>query len=215
MSKVVAFSSGGKDSIHALYIALNNGINVNYLLFVRNGSKAHRMNSWLLNLVSKNLGIPAVTSKPELPAIRKKLRELRTSMVISGVMITPEHMEWYKEICEPIRVDHYAPLWGKKPIEALKEIGDKGFRTKIIEIDTSMGSNKNWIGKEIDSEIIQEMIKLEKEDKINPSGELGAYHTLVVDCPLYPKRINIIESDVVWEDSKGYLVIKKAELQPK
>jgi len=215
MSKVVAFSSGGKDSMHALYLTLQSGINVDYLLFVKNGSKAHRLNSWLLELVSETLGIPAVTTEKELPAIRKTLRKLKANKVISGVMITPEHMDWYQEICDPIQVEHYAPLWGKKPIVALTEIKNLGFQTKIIEVDTSMGSCKRWIGKELDTDVIHEMEELEKEQKINPSGELGAYHTFVLDCPLYKKKINILDSEIFWENSKGYFVIKDANLGSK
>jgi uncharacterized protein (TIGR00290 family) len=215
MSKVVAFSSGGKDSIHSLYVALEQGINVDYLLFVKNGSKAHRINSWLLKLVSETLGIPALTTEKELPMIRKTLKDLKATKVISGVMITPEHIDWYKQICDPINVEHYAPLWGKNPITALEEIRNLGFQTKIIELDTSWGSRKSWIGKELGQNIIQEMKELEKEQKINPSGELGAYHTFVLDCPLYNQRVKILDSEVFWEGTKGYFIIKKAELRAK
>ena len=188
---------------------------MDYLLFVKNGGKAHRLNSWLLELVSETLGIPAVTTEKELPAIRKTLRALNATKVISGVMITPEHIDWYKQICDPINVEHYAPLWGKKPIAALKEIENLGFQTKIIELDTSWGSRKSWIGKELDMNIIHNMEELEKQQKINSSGELGAYHTFVLDCPLYKKRINVLDSEVFWEGSKGYFVIRNAELLPK
>jgi diphthine-ammonia ligase len=215
MPKVVAFSSGGKDSMYALYLALNNEINVDYLLFVKNGSKAHRLNSWLLELVSETLEIPAVTTDKDMPAIRKTLQKLKADMIISGVMITPEHMDWYHEICEPIQVEHYAPLWGKKPLVELTEIENLGFQTIIIEVDASMGSSKNWIGKKIEKSIIQEMEKLEKEQKINSSGELGAYHTFVLDCPLYKKKINILDSEIFAENSKRYFVIKNASLQSK
>ena len=215
MVKTVAFLSGGKDSTYALYQALKTGINVDYLLFVKNGSKAHRLNSWLLELVSKTLEIPAVTTEKEIPAIRKSLLELRANRVISGVMITSEHMDWYQQICEPIGVEHYAPLWGKNPIDALTEMETLGFQMVIIEADVSMGSCKNWVGKELDMNLIQEMGLLEEEQKINSSGELGAYHTFVLDCPLYTKRINILDSEILWENSKGYFVIKNADLRSK
>ena len=213
MSKVVAFSSGGKDSMYALYLALHKGINVDYLLFVKNGSKAHRLNSWLLELVSESLEIPAVTTDKEMPAIRKTLRKLKADMVISGVMITPEHMDWYQEICNPIQVKHYAPLWGKPPLTALTEMKELGFQVLIIEVDISMGSLESWLGKKIDDNIIQEINKLEKEQNISPLGELGEYHTFVLDCPLYKKKINILDSEIVWENSKGYVMIKNANLQ--
>ncbi len=214
-SNVVAFSSGGKDSMHALYLALKSGINVDYLIFVKNGSKAHRLNSWLLKLVSETLEIPAVTTAKDIKSIRKSLKKLKADMIISGVTVTPEHMDWYSEICNPIHVKHYAPLWGKNPLAALTEIETLGFQTIIIEVDESMGSRKSWIGKKIDSPLIQEMEKLEKEEKINPSGELGAYHTFVLDCPLYKKKINIIHSEILKENSKAYFVIKDANLLSK
>jgi diphthine-ammonia ligase len=215
MSKVVAFSSGGKDSMHALYSAIHDGIKVDYLLFVRNGSKAHRLNSWLLKLVSETLGIPAVTTDKDMESIRKSLKKLEADMVVSGVMVTPEHMDWYSEICNPIHVKHYAPLWGKNPLVALSEIESLGFQAIIIEVDASWGSRKSWIGKKIDRPLIREMEKLEKEQKINSSGELGAYHTFVLDCPLYKKKINILDSEILQENSKRYFVIKDAKLQPK
>jgi diphthine-ammonia ligase len=201
--------------MHALYLALHNGINVDYLMFVKNGSKAHRLNSWLLKLVSETLEIPAVTTEKDMKSIRKSLQKLKANMIISGVTVTPEHMDWYREICDPIHVKHYAPLWGKKPLAALSEIESLGFQTIIIEVDASWGSHVSWIGKEIDEPLIREMEKLEKEQKINPSGELGAYHTFVLDCPLYKKKINIIDSEIIQENSKRYFVIKNANLQSK
>jgi diphthine-ammonia ligase len=215
MSKVVAFSSGGKDSMHALYLALYKGINVDYLMFVKNGSKAHRLNSWLLKLISETLEIPAVTTTKDMKSIRESLKKLKAKMIISGVMVTPEHIDWYSEICEPIDVKHYAPLWGKNPLAALTEIERLGFQTIIIEVDSSWGSRKSWIGKKIDKALIQEMEKLEKEQKINPSGELGAYHTFVLDCPLYKKKIHILDSEILQENSKRIFIIKNAKLQPK
>lgn len=201
--------------MHALYLALHNGISVDYLMFVKNGSKAHRLNSWLLKLVSETLEIPAVTTEKDMKSIRKSLQKLKANMIISGVTVTPEHMDWYREICDPIHVKHYAPLWGKKPLAALFEIESLGFQTIIIEVDASWGSHVSWIGKEIDEPLIREMEKLEKEQKINPSGELGAYHTFVLDCPLYKKKINIIDSEIIQENSKRYFIIKNANLQSK
>jgi uncharacterized protein (TIGR00290 family) len=201
--------------MYALYAALKEGLNVNYLLFISNGGKAHLVNRWLLKLVSESLEIPAMTVGKKLPEIRKALKKLKTDILVSGVMTTPEHIEYYQEICNPIQVKHYAPLWGKNPFTALVEMKQLGFRMFVIEVDVSMGSHKNWLGREIDDDVLHEIEKLESEQNINPIGEFGEYHTLVLDCPLYKKRINILESETVWEKSKGYIIIKNANLQPK
>jgi len=201
--------------MYALQIALQEGLDVKHLLFVTNGSMAHQVNRWLLKLVSESLEIPAVTIGKEMPEIRRVLRKLKADILVSGVMTTPEHMNWYHEICSPIQVKHYAPLWGKQPLTALAEMKKLGFQTLVIEVDVSMGSRKNWLGKEIDDNMLLEIKELESEQRINPIGELGEYHTLVLDCPIYKKRINILESEIVWENSKGHVVIKNANLQSK
>ena len=215
MSNVVISLSGGKDSTYALYEALEEGLNVKHLLFINTGSKAHLVNRWVLELVSEAVAIPAVAVNKELPAIRQALRKLKADTLVSGVMTTPEHMDWYQEVCSPIQVKHYAPLWGKNPLVALDEMTQLGFHMLVIEVDTAMGANKNWLGKEIDDNMLNELKQLEKKQKINPIGEWGEYHTIVLDCPIYKKRINILKSEITWENSKGYVAIKKADLQPK
>jgi diphthine-ammonia ligase len=215
MSSVIVSLSGGKDSMYALYAALREELKVDYLMFIKIGGKAHLDNRWLLKLVSQSVGIPAVTSGGRIPEIRKALQKLKAGTFVSGVMTTPEHMDYYREICDPIGVKHYAPLWGKNPLTALAEMKQLGFRMLVIEVDVSMGANKNWLGKEIDDEMLGEIEKLKADRSINPIGEFGEYHTFVVDCPVYKQRIKIVKSKMVWKKSKGYFEIKKAELQPK
>lgn len=212
---VVASISGGKDSIYALYIALKEGLNVDYLLFIENGSKAHRMNKWLLDLVSEALGIPLVTANKEINDVKRVLRNLKANVLVSGVMTTPDHVEWYQEICGPIGVKHFAPLWKMNPLKALAHMKELGFQILIIEVNTSLGCSKNWLGEKLDSEMFEELKELEDKQKINPIGEFGEYHTFVLDCPIYKKRISILDSEKIWENSKGYILIKDALLQPK
>jgi uncharacterized protein (TIGR00290 family) len=215
MSSVVVSLSGGKDSMYALYAALKEGLKVDYLLFIKIGGKAHLDNQWLMKLVSQSVGIPAVMTGGRIPEIRKTLQKLNAGTFVSGVMTTPEHMDYYREICDPIGVKHYAPLWGKNPLTALDEMKQLGFRMLVIEVDVSMGANKDWLGKEIDSGMLREIEKLKADRSINPIGEFGEYHTFVVDCPVYRQRINVTKSKKVWKKQKGYFEIKKAELQPK
>ena len=201
--------------MYALYAALKEGLKVDYLMFIKIGGKAHLDNKWLMKFVSESIGIPAVTVGGRISDIRKALQKLKAGMFISGVMTTPEHMDYYREICDPIQVKHYAPLWGKNPLTGLAEMKQLGFRMLIIEVDASMGANRNWLGKEIDDKMIRELEKLKADRSINPIGEFGEYHTLVLDCPIYKKSINVTKSKTVWKKSKGYFEIKKAALQPK
>jgi diphthine-ammonia ligase len=215
MPNVVVSLSGGKDSVYALYTALKEGLNVTHLMFISTGGKAHLENKWLLKLVSESIGIPTIIVGKKPDDIRKALKKLNADMLVSGVMTTPEHLDYYKEVLDPIGVKQYAPLFGKKPLEALAEMQQLGFHNLIIEIDTALGSNKAWLGKEIDQNIINEITQLVADRKMNPIGEFGEYHTIVVDCPIYKKRINVQKSKIDWNKTKGYFIIKKAELQTK
>ena len=215
MSTVVVSLSGGKDSTYALYTALKEGAKVDYLMFIKIGGKAHLENRWLMKLVSESIGIPAITVGGKISDIRKGLQKVKAGTFVSGVMTTPEHVDYYREICDPINVKHYAPLWGKNPLTALAEMKQLGFRMLVIEVDVSMGANKDWLGTELDDKMLRELEQLKVSRSINPIGEFGEYHTFVVDCPIYKKSVSVTKSKTVWKKSKGFFEIKKAELLPK
>ena len=215
MSNVVVSLSGGKDSVYALYIALKEGLNVTHLMFIMTGGKGHLENKSMLKLVSEAIGIPSIVVGRKPDDIRKALKKINADMLVSGVMTTPEHLEYYKEILDPINVKQYAPLFGKNPLVSLAEMQQLGFHNLIIEIDAALGSNKNWLGREIDQGVIDEITELVNNKKMNPIGEWGEYHTIVVDSPIYKKKIHVEKSKTTWKGTKGYFIIKKASLQPK
>jgi uncharacterized protein (TIGR00290 family) len=169
----------------------------------------------MLKLVSEAIGIPSIVVGRKPDDIRKALKKINADMLVSGVMTTPEHLEYYKEILDPINVKQYAPLFGKNPLVSLAEMQQLGFHNLIIEIDAALGSNKNWLGREIDQGVIDEITQLVNNKKMNPIGEWGEYHTIVVDSPIYKKKIQVEKSKTAWKGTKGYFIIKKASLQPK
>ncbi|MCL1970682.1 MAG: diphthine--ammonia ligase [Candidatus Bathyarchaeota archaeon] len=212
---VVVSLSGGKDSVYALYSALKEGLNVEYLMFIQTGGKAHLENKHMIELISEVTGIPAIVVGKNPQDIGKALKKLKASMMVSGVTTTPEHLDYYKEILDPIGVKQYAPLFGKDPIVELEEMQKLGFKCLIIEVDTALGADIKWLGRIIDQNIISEIKQRVAEKKINPIGEWGEYHTLVIDSPIYKKQIGIKRVIMEWKGTKGYYLIKEACLQDK
>jgi diphthamide synthase (EF-2-diphthine--ammonia ligase) len=43
-------------------------------------------------------------------------------------------------------------------------------------------------------------------------GEGGEYETLVLDGPLFKKRIELVETENFWKGESGYLLVRKAIL---
>ncbi|MDR0459931.1 MAG: diphthine--ammonia ligase [Nitrososphaerota archaeon] len=212
---VVVSLSGGKDSVYALYTALKEGLTVKHLMFIQTGGKAHLENKQMIELISQATDIPSIIVGKNPQNIGKTLKKLGATMLVSGVTTTPEHLNYYKDILDPINVKQYAPLFGKDPITGLDEMQQLGFKCLIIEVDTALGANKDWLGKIMGQTIIQEIKQRVTEKKINPIGEWGEYHTLVIDCPIYKKQITIEKNKTEWKNTKGYYLIKKANLQPK
>ena len=70
-----------------------------------------------------------------------------------------------------------------------------------------------WLGREIDTEFFDNLLKL---GTIDPCGENGEFHTFVTDGPLFKRnRIEILESEKVKLNGNGRLVIKRFEIKLK
>ena len=71
--------------------------------------------------------------------------------------------------------------------------------------------DRSWLGLTLTEETVRRMESI----GVDPCGEFGEYHTFVVDCPIYKKRIRITKSKMIWKNQKGYFEIKKADFQSK
>ncbi|HHE36314.1 MAG TPA: TIGR00289 family protein, partial [Candidatus Woesearchaeota archaeon] len=75
--------------------------------------------------------------------------------------------------------------------------------------------NKEWLGREVDKDLINELVELEKKFSISPAGEGGEIETSVLDAPFFKKKIRILEYEIVAEEHSGLFLIRKAELVDK
>src|SRR4030042_5974998 len=95
----------------------------------------------------------------------------------------------------------------------LKEEICSGFEIMITGV-ASEGLDRSWLGRKIDLETVEKLNELNKKFGINIGAEGGEFETLVLDCPLFKKRIEILDSEYAWDNktNSGYLEIKKAVL---
>ncbi len=69
--------------------------------------------------------------------------------------------------------------------------------------------------KRLDREVLDEIIKLNEKYGIHIGFEGGEAETLVLDGPIFNKRIKIIDYQKIWEKDSGYFLIKEASLVDK
>jgi diphthamide synthase (EF-2-diphthine--ammonia ligase) len=93
-----------------------------------------------------------------------------------------------------------------------KKLLDSGFEVMITSVSAD-GLGKEWLGKVIDKPALEKLKKVAKKHKIHLSGEGGEFETLVLNGPIFKRRLEVTSSEVQWEGDTGRFVIKDARLQ--
>ena len=76
------------------------------------------------------------------------------------------------------------------------------------------GLNKSWLNKVITSDDLEKLNQLKNKIGSNVAGEGGEFESLVLDCPLFKKKL-VIEEFEIQEESEfvARMIIKKASLK--
>lgn len=225
--KVAVLFSGGKDSTMAAYKAIEAGHEVKYLVSVFSDNPAsymfHVANIHITELLSDASGIPLIKKVTkgikeeeleDLTHILSELKDKGIEGIFSGALFSVYQKSRIDKICDDLGLESCAPLWHRDPEEYMEEIIDLGFEVIITSV-AAEGLDESWLGRKIDKEALEEIIELNKKYMIHVGFEGGEAETLVLDCPIFNKRVKIIESETIWEKDNGYFLIKEAELEDK
>ena len=96
----------------------------------------------------------------------------------------------------------------------MREIVSLGFEV-IISGVFAYGLDESWLGRKIDNEAIDELVKINSKVGINLAFEGGEAETLVIDGPIFKKRINILKDKKTWHLDSGLYIIEDADLEEK
>lgn len=222
MHNLAAISSwsGGKDSCLACFRAMRQGYQVKYLLnFISRESKRgcfHGIESQLIQLQADLIGIP-LAQKETTADMQKYEEEFKEAVLglkaqgiermIFGDIFLLEHVNWVERVCREIGISAVEPLWNNNPEDIVKEFIDSGFKAVIVSAQAEK-LGREFIGRYIDKELISEF----KKRGVCPCGENGEFHTLVVDGPIFKRKIKILESEPVLKEGfwkHWFLDIKK------
>jgi predicted ATP pyrophosphatase (TIGR00289 family) len=222
--RVAVLATGGKDSTLALYHVLKEGYNVACLasmIPLREDSwMFHYPNIRIVELFAEAVNIPLVKAETsgvkeeEVEDLKHLIKKLDVSGVVSGAIASNYQKTKVDNICKQLKLQRITPLWHKDPLEILNEILNLGFDVIITGV-YAYGFDKQWLGRKIDTETVQDLVKLNKQYGVSLVGEGGEYETLVLDAAFFKKRIKIIEAEKVWKGQSGYFLISKAELEDK
>jgi ABC transporter with metal-binding/Fe-S-binding domain ATP-binding protein len=219
--QLIALFSGGKDSLFALKKAIDQGHEIKYLATIHSKNPDsymyHTPNIGLTLMQSRCLNIQLVSKESagekekEVDDLKILLNNLDADGVVCGAIASNYQKERVEKVCEELRLKLITPLWGINSEELLREIVKSGFEV-IITAVAAEGFDESWLGRRIDEKCIKDLVELNKKFHINVAGDGGEYESLVLDCPLFTKKLLITKTEKVWKTDNGVYNIIDAKL---
>jgi len=225
MHQVFVSWSGGKDSCLACYRAIASGLKVSCLANTvsEDGKRSfsHGLSAEVIKVQSQAMGIPLVqrpTNSTNYEAeFKNMLRAFKQEGIEGGVfgdIDFEEHWQWIDRVCREVAITPHLPLWGERQEKVLRDFINAGFEAIIIAAKAEL-FGEEWLGQKVDLDFIKHLKQLREKKDITLCGEAGEYHTLVVDGPLFKKRVEITESKKVLRNERWFLEISGTELRDK
>lgn len=219
--------SGGKDSAYALYKAMETEEVVCLISVVSQNEASymfHTPNIDVTSIQAEAMELPLIQQltegikEEELKDLKRAIKRAKEMYNIEGVCTgaveSVYQAERIQRICDNLGVWCFNPLWLKDQEELLREIVETKF-TVIISGIFAYPLDETWLGKVIDTEIIENLIALREKYEISPSGEGGEIETTVLDAPFFKKRIEVVDFEIQINKYSGVFIIKEAELVEK
>ncbi len=217
--------SGGKDSWLAALVMKQKNYDLKCLIALQSHNPHsylfHTPNISLVKLQSKASQIPLVlqstAGKPEteLQDLRKALQTAQAKFkldgIVTGALFSNYQRSRIETTCDELGLKVFSPLWHTNPNRLLEALFSNQFEVVFSSI-AAAGLDQSWLGKSI-FEQKKDLLRLEASLGLNIAGEGGEFETLVLDCPLFTRRIEIQHADIQMENEcTGIFRVTKAAL---
>jgi len=211
--------TGGKDGCLSCYKTMNDGYRIVHLLHFTNQKKtgSHELNPALIQAQAEALCFPLLQRNFQSyeEEFKKAALELRSQgegfdAAVFGHIET--HKPLVDRICNDLDIDLLLPLWKQNSEKIVNEIINAGFEVILVSVrDGFLG--KEWLGRRIDDKFIADLRKA--NSTVDSCGENGEFHTLVLDGPIFKKKIIITRSDPIHKEGYWFLNITDFALADK
>ena len=219
--------SGGKDSTLALHYASKREEAVCLITIISRNKESfmyHTANIQISSLQAEALGLPQVRittegeKEKELSDLEDAIAEARKKFQIEGVVTgaveSVYQAERIQRICNHLGLWCFNPLWKRDQKALLRELLEKQFKV-IISGVFAYPLDEKWLGKQIDTKLIDRLVDLQQKYGLSPAGEGGEIETTVLDAPLFEKQIEVLDYSVEFKGNSGVFIIKQVRLVSK
>lgn len=212
--KFIASFSGGKDSVLALYKAMQVGEAVGLIVMLEEKgkrSRSHGMPPELIHAQAKSIGLPVNTAAASWTDYEKvfmrlleKAKNQGAEVLVTGDLDMPEHGCWHETVTKNAGLKLGMPLWEMNHREAVEEFINLGFETIIVTVNLSLGMREDDLGRTLTHEYVKEL----EARGIDPCGEGGEFHTTVIDGPIFKHPIPVRKCEIIKQGEYAFLPLE-------
>ncbi|MGC9515465.1 diphthine--ammonia ligase, partial [Methanocrinis sp.] len=214
--------TGGKDGCLAAYRAILQGVKVSHLLSFWNVKRqgAHEVDPGLLSAQAEAMEIPLIrrgfeSYEEEFKRVVRYLngRGERGEWIDSAIFgHIQTHNRLVERICQDLEIELLMPIWRMDSEEIIEEVVAAGFEVVLVAVRADL-LGEEWLGRKIDEKFVADLRAL--DSSIDPCGENGEFHTLVLDCPLFKKRLKIARSEATLREDLWFLDVLEFGVEEK
>jgi ABC transporter with metal-binding/Fe-S-binding domain ATP-binding protein len=219
--------SGGKDSTLALHLAAEKEQIVCLITVVSKNKESymfHTPNVDVTVLQAEALGLPLVSvgtegcKEEELVDLEAAVLQAKTRFgvegVVTGAVESVYQVSRVQKICEKLGLECFNPLWKYNQQALLEELLKRNFVVVVSGV-FAYPLDASWLGKQLDPHMLEQLSQLSEKYGISITGEGGEIETTVLDAPMFKQKIEVIDSETVWDRTSGVYTIKKTKLTQK
>ncbi len=222
--RLAALFSGGKDSAFAAYLTTQMGHEIRFLVNIMPRVESswifHTPNLDAVPYMAEAMDIPLIrvdsdgTEQGDMDALRDALDGLDIDGVVAGALWSDYQWDRMNLILGDLDLVMVAPLWRKDQGMAYDEMVNAGIDAVIVGVFAE-GLDEGWLGRHLDLDTKKDLLALRDRYGVSIMGEGGEYESMVLDSPMFRKRLRIVSSEKRMSKDSGTMDVTGIELENK
>lgn len=186
--------SGGKDSYLALHRSRHSFDVVGMITMFDDAgarSRSHGLRPEIIAAQAQRLGLPIFTGRGSWTTYEAgyctalaQAHTLGITHVIFGDIMYASNREFPERVCAVSGLTPVEPLWEEPTADLYREFVATGADARIVTVRADV-LDASWLGRRLTLDLLPELTAAQ----IDPCGEHGEYHTVVVNAPLFSSPI--------------------------
>lgn len=224
--KVAALLRGGMNSLYAAYLASTQGHEIVSLVTMFTSktetSIFHHSNVHMTKTYARAMDLPIISKctfdieEEEIDSLKFLIAPIKRKIdaLVSGTVASDYQKSFIDGLCSDLDLKSITPIWQKDPQRLWDDILKSGFEVIITGV-AAEGLNDSWLGRTVDFHSLKELKGLGDKYGFNIGVESGSIETVVLNMPMFKKKIKIINVEKKWDGVCGEHILENIELVDK